>query len=141
MHRWRRGLLRVFGADVGRGVRIDNTVRIFYPPHLVLGDSVVIGHHVDLYNVAEICIGDNSMVSQYTYLCSASHDYRQATLPLIAKKLRIGSRTWVCAKVFVGPGVIIGDDCVVAAASVVVRNIASGQVVGGHPARKLKDRF
>jgi putative colanic acid biosynthesis acetyltransferase WcaF len=133
-------LLRVFGAKIGTGVRIYNSACIYYPPNLSLGEQVVIGPQVDLYCVAQITIDKNSMISQYSYLCSASHDYRSESLPLIAKPISIGESTWVCAKAFVGPGVTIGSQAVVAACAVVVKDVADNLVVGGNPSKIIKKR-
>ena len=94
-HAWRCFLLRLFGAKIGRGVRIYNSAKVYYPPNLSLDDFVVVGPDVDLYCVAPIKISANSMVSQYSYLCAASHDYRQSDLPLIALPINIGSESWV----------------------------------------------
>lgn len=140
LHPWRRFLLRIFGSRVGHGVKIYNTAKVYYPPHLQLGDYAIIGPHVDIYCVAPIVIADNSMVSQYCYLCSAGHDYHQPHLPLMASPISIGSRSWICAKAFVGPGVSIGSDVVVAACAVVVKDICGNQIVGGNPARTIKVR-
>ncbi|MDB4766597.1 putative colanic acid biosynthesis acetyltransferase [bacterium] len=139
-HQWRRFLLRLFGAKIDKTVRIDSSAEVFYPPNLTLLEYVVIGPRVDLYCVAPITICKNAMVSQYSYLCSASHDYTQSHLPLIASPIVIGTGTWVCAKAFVGPGVTIGNNSLVAAGSVVVRDVADNQIVGGNPAKFLKNR-
>lgn len=140
LHVWRRWVLRLFGARIGRGVRIDNSARIFYPPNLELGDQVVIGPAVDLYCVAPIQIAANSMVSQYAYLCAATHDHNQPHLPLVARPIRIGTQVWVCARAFIGPGVEIGDRTIVGACGVVVKSLSPGVIAVGNPARVIKAR-
>lgn len=139
-HGWRRLLLRMFGAKIGKCVRISPSAEVFYPPNLALHDHVVIGPRVDLYCVAPITIFDNAMVSQYTYLCAASHDYTQSHLPLVASPILIRSGSWICAKAFIGPGVTIGNNSLVAAGSVVVKDVDDNQIVGGNPAKFLKKR-
>lgn len=139
-HGWRRLILRLFGAKIGADVRVYNSACVYYPPNLTLEDQVVIGPNVDLYCVAPIAIGKNSMISQYSYLCAASHDYRKASLPLVAKPIAIGEGTWVCARAFVGPGVTIGNLVVVAACAVVVNDVPHSVVVGGNPSQLIKPR-
>jgi maltose O-acetyltransferase len=52
-----------------------------------------------------------------------------------ARPVRVGSNVWIGGNALVLPGVIIGDDAVIGAGSVVTRNVASGAVVAGNPAR------
>lgn len=137
---WRTWLLRSFGAKIGRNVRIHNSARVFLPSLLQLDDRVIIGPDTDLYCVAKIHIHHDSMVSQYAYLCAASHDYSHPHLPLIAEPIVIQPQAWVCAGAFIGPGVIIGSRAVVGARSVVVKNVQSDHVVAGNPARFIKLR-
>lgn len=137
---WRRGLLRLFGARIGRGVRVYGSARIFYPPNLEMGDHAVLGPDTDCYCVGPVRIGAGAMVSQYAYLCGATHDYRYARLPLVAGAIVIGDKAWVCADAFIGPGVTVGEGAVVGARSGVYKDVADWTVVAGNPARKIKDR-
>ena len=139
-HGWRRFLLRMFGAKIGKGVRIYNSAIVYYPPNLALGDHAVIAPHVDIYCVAPITISEHVMVSQYSYLCAASHDYTKSHLPLIASPIFVGPRSWICARAFIGPGVTIGSNALVAACAVVIKGVEDGQIVGGNPARFIKTR-
>jgi putative colanic acid biosynthesis acetyltransferase WcaF len=61
-------------------------------------------------------------------------------MPLVAKPIRIGRNAWVCADSFIAPGVTVGEGAVVGARSSVYRDVAPWTVVGGNPARFLKDR-
>jgi len=102
-----------------------------------------IADNVDCYCVAPISIGPNATVSQYSYLCSASHDYRDPAMPLIIAPIVIERDVWIAADVFVGPGVRIGEGSVVGARSTVVNDVESWSVVAGSPAsrRGSRDRF
>src|ERR1035437_9114166 len=83
LHGWRRLLLRLMGAHIARGAVIHPSVRIWAPWNLVMECYATLGPHVDCYNVAKVHLGHHATVSQYSYLCSATHNYRKRNLPLI----------------------------------------------------------
>jgi len=93
-----------------------------------------LANDVDCYCVAPITLGVHATVSQYSYLCAASHDYRDAAMPLIAAPIVIGPYAWVAADVFIGPGVTVGEGAVVGARSTVMHDVAPWIVVAGNPA-------
>ncbi|TWU55492.1 LbetaH domain-containing protein [Rubripirellula reticaptiva] len=138
--RWRRFLLRCYGATIGENVRIYNSASIFLPRNLTLAAHCVIGPRVDVYCVASIDCGEHVMVSQNVELCAATHDYRQVDLPLVASPIRIEPESWVCASAFIGPGVTIGRGAVVGARSVVFKDVASEDIVAGNPAKRIRSR-
>ena len=105
-----------------------------------MGDHSCLGENTDCYCVDRICIGAHSTVSQYSFLCTASHDHTNSAMPLITAPIVIGERVWVAADVFVGPGVAIGDGAVIGARSSVYRNIEPWTVVAGNPATVIKKR-
>ena len=137
---WRRFLLRCFGARIGKNARISPSVRVWAPWNLVVGDEVAIAHDVDCYCVDRLTIGDHATVSQYSFLCTASHDISDPHMGLITAPIQIGSQSWVCAGVFVSPGVTIGEGAVVGAMSVVTRDVEPWTVVAGNPAKYRRTR-
>jgi putative colanic acid biosynthesis acetyltransferase WcaF len=62
-------------------------------------------------------------------------------MPLQRCSLKIGDDAWICADAFVGPGVTIGAGAVVGARSVVMRDVEPWIVIGGNPAKKIRDRI
>lgn len=140
LHAWRCLLLRVFGATVGRGVRVYASARIWAPWHLVLEDGSCLGDDVDCYCVATVHLEAGATVSQYSYLCTASHDFTRRSHPLVSAPIRIGRQAWVAADVFVGPGVTVGEGAVVGARSTVLKDVPAWMVVAGHPPRVLRPR-
>jgi putative colanic acid biosynthesis acetyltransferase WcaF len=139
-HGWRRTLLRFFGAKIGRGVRIYPSARIWAPWHLEMDDFSCLGPYVDCYCVAPIRVGSHAVVSQYTFLCSASHDYEKPDLPLIARPIVIGEGAWIAADAFVSLGVTVGAGAVVGARASVFKDVEPWTVVGGNPAQMIKKR-
>ena len=139
-HRWRRFLLRLFGAKLGRRARIYPSCRVWAPWNLTMGDYACLGDFVDCYCVAPITIGAHATVSQYSYLCAATHDYRLSTMPLVTKPIIIEDQVWVCADAFVAPGIRIGQGAVVGARSTVTRHVRPWTVVAGNPAKLVRQR-
>lgn len=143
-HSWRCLLLRFFGAKLGKHVHPYPSVRIWAPWNLEMGDHSCLSEEVDCYCVDKIRIGTHSTVSQYSFLCTASHDYSTTSMPLVTAPITVGERAWITADVFVGPGVTIGDGAVVTARSSVFGDIPPWTVARGNPAvpvrkRELKD--
>ena len=140
LHGWRRFLLRLFGAEIGRGACPHPSVRIWAPWNLKMGDHSCLAAHADCYCVDRVTIGAHATVSQYSYLCAATHDFEKRDMPLVTAPITIGEGAWIAADVFVGPGVTIGEGAVVGARSSVFADVEPWTVVGGTPARFLKKR-
>lgn len=136
----RRVILRFFGASVGSNVNIYPSALIYYPWNLVIGDDSSIGEWALVYNLGKVTVGERTSISQRVHLCAGTHDYRDPKMPLLKPAIFIGDEVWVCADAFIGPAVEIEQRAIVAAASVVVKNVAAGLIVGGNPARVIKIR-
>ncbi len=141
LYGWRRMLLRVFGATVGRDVRIDPSARIVIPWNLTILEAASIGDRALIYSLGPVRIGARATISHLAHLCAGSHDYLDARLPLLRLPVDVGADAWVCAQAFVGPGVTVGAGAVVGAAAVVVRDVAPWTVVAGNPAQPVKARI
>jgi putative colanic acid biosynthesis acetyltransferase WcaF len=139
-HPWRCMLLRLFGAKLGKAVHPYPSSRVWAPWNLEMGDHACLSEGVDCYCVAKISIGAHSTISQYSFLCTASHDHSKAFMPLVAAPITIGERVWITADVFVGPGVTIGDGAVVTARSSVFSDLSPWMVARGNPAIAVKAR-
>jgi putative colanic acid biosynthesis acetyltransferase WcaF len=93
-----------------------------------------------IYNIDEITIGDDVVVSQHAYLCAGRHDARDISFPIRASPITIESECWIAARAFVVPSVRIGRRRVVGACSVVQSDVPSATVVAGFPARAIQKR-
>lgn len=139
-HAWRCFLLRLFGAKIGRGAHPYPSARIWAPWNLVMDDHSCLSHQVDCYCVDRIKLGAYATVSQYSFLCTASHDYSDPAMPLVTAPISICERAWVTADVFVAPGVTIGEGAVITARSSVFSDIEPWIVASGNPAKSVKKR-
>ena len=140
LHRWRNLLLRLFGAALHPTARIYPRARVWAPWNLTMAEHACLGDDVDCYCVAAITIGASTTVSQYSYLCAATHDHEDPRHPLIPGPITIGARCWLAADVFVGPGVSIADGTVVGARSSVFSDLPEWVVAMGTPAKPVGKR-
>ena len=90
--------------------------------------------------MAPVLIGDHATVSQYSHLCTASHDHRSPSFTLVAAPIHIEAQAWVTAGAFIGPGVRIGTGAVVGARAVITKSVAPWNVVAGNPQRVVGQR-
>ena len=140
LHRWRRLILRAFGAQIGRGVRVHGSVAVWLPANLELGDNVLIGPGVRLYNQGRISIGAKCVISQRAHLCASTHDLRDPLFQLVLRPIVIGRQCWIAAEAFVGPGVTMGDQAVLGARGALFGDAAPDAVYSGNPAVFVKLR-
>ena len=137
---WKLFLLRLFGAKIHQTADVYSSVRIYAPWNLVMKEYSCLGANVDCYNVDKVFIGSNTVVSQKTYLCTASHDINNSTYPLITSPIIIKDQVWIGASAFIGLGVTIGVGAVIGGTASVYKDVESWTVVGGNPAKFIKKR-
>jgi putative colanic acid biosynthesis acetyltransferase WcaF len=137
---WRRWLLRLFGASIGRNVHIYPSTRIAVPWNLEIGDLSAVGDRAILYSLGHIRLGQQVTVSQYAHFCAGTHDHTKPDFPLVKAPITIGDGAWICADAFIGPNVTVGKFAIVGARAVVVKNVAEAAIVVGNPARPTGSR-
>ena len=138
--RWKRFLLQLFGAKIDATAKVYSTAKVYYPANLTMEAYSCLASDVDCYNVAPITIGANATISQGTYLCTASHDISDPLNHLVTAPIIIKDQAWIGAKAFIGMGVTIGQGAVVGATASVYKNVNPWTVVGGNPAKFIKQR-
>ena len=141
LHAWRIFLLRVFGAQIGRGCHVYPSVKIWAPWNLRLGNYVGVADGVTLYCMDKIVMGDYVVISQGAHLCGGTHDYNSENFQLVAKPIVIYAYVWVCAEAFLHPGVIVSEGVVVGARAVVAKSLMDPWAVyAGNPCRQINIR-
>jgi putative colanic acid biosynthesis acetyltransferase WcaF len=103
-------------------------------PESSLSDDVV------CYNVDKVIMDEGAIVSQFTILCAGSHDISNLSVPVITAPIHLRKRAWVGMSSFISMGVTIGEFAVVAARANVVKDVEPWSVVGGNPAKFIKQR-
>ena len=137
---WRGWLVRLFGGRIHKTARIYPTVRIWAPWNLTMAEGSTMADGVECYSVDHIEIGAEVTVSQRVTLCAGAHDLEDPGRRLVTTPIRLQPACWIFIEAFVGAGVVVGEGAVVAARAVVVKDVAPWTVVGGNPARMIKER-
>jgi putative colanic acid biosynthesis acetyltransferase WcaF len=133
-------MLRIFGAHIGSGVVIKPGVRIKYPWHLRVGNDVWLGESCWIDNLTTVRIGNDVCISQGAYLCTGNHNWSDPAFGLAVEPILLGNGSWVGAKAFLSPGVVLGEGAVAAGGSVVTRSVPDYEIHAGNPAAFVRKR-
>jgi len=144
----------VKGTNVvcGHSVHIGKNSRLWAPNALKIGNHVYIGKHVHIESNCEI--GDYVLIANnVSFVGRGDHDYKTVGVPVRYGKwlsskdyvrnnnIQIGDDVWIGFGVIVLSGVSIGKGAIIAAGSVIVRDVEPYSIVGGNPAVFIKARF
>jgi putative colanic acid biosynthesis acetyltransferase WcaF len=136
----RVGLLRIFGAKVGRGVVIKPSVNIKYPWRLQIGNHSWIGEKVWIDNLESVHIGAHVCVSQGAVLLCGNHNYKKTGFDLMAKPITLEDGVWIGAGAMVTGGVYCSSHSILAVQSVASSNLESYTIYRGNPAAEVGKR-
>ena len=130
--------------NCGKNVSLRDRTIIYCPERLTIADNVSINSGVTILAQGGVSIGEYTMISSGVTIVSVNHDYsklgKEAWEGQIKKPVIIGRDVWIAAGAIILPGVTIGDGAVVAAGSVVSRDVPPYSVVAGLPAAVTKER-
>lgn len=106
---------------------------------VTIGDNCFFNHNCSLTAAENIVIGNQCMFANNFVVVDHDHDRKDGKIlkELVSAPVKIGNNVWCGANVTVLKGVTIGDGAVIAAGSVVNRDVAAYSVVAGVPARKI----
>lgn len=141
MYGWRNWLLQIFGAKIGKGVKVRSTAKFTYPWKVSIGDYSWIGDHVELYSLDRIDVGCHCVISQHAYLCTGSHKLNDPAFGLETKPIQVKDGAWIASDVFIYPGVTMHEMSVAGARSTILKDIPVNEIHAGYPARFIKERF
>ena len=144
--RLRAALLRFAGLRIGKGTVLGGRVWIGGGPRpaarITIGEDCFVNDGVRFDTTALITIGDDVAIGHGVTVVTSSHeigDHRRRSMALTGEPVGIGSASWIGARAMILPGVTIGHGAIVAAGAVVDRSVAPGTLVGGVPARPIRD--
>jgi putative colanic acid biosynthesis acetyltransferase WcaF len=137
---FRRLLLRLFGAKVGKGVYIKPGLRVKFPWYLEIGDHSWLGEDLWIDNLAEVKIEAHCCLSQGVYLCTGNHDWSSVNMRLVRRPITCRRGAWIGAKAMLAPGVVVGAGAIVTMGSVVTKNVPEMEIHAGNPAQFVRSR-
>jgi putative colanic acid biosynthesis acetyltransferase WcaF len=133
-------LLKIFGAKIAWTATIHSTSNIEYPWNLTMGHLSSLGEKSWIYAMDSIMIGEKTCIGKDVYLITGSHSITSSTFDLVTKPIIIGNNVWIATGVYILPGIHIRNNVVIAAGSVVIKDVEANNVVGGNPAKFIKKR-
>lgn len=137
-----RAMLEQHLGSVGEKVWIAKTFNCDNGKNIHIGDNFTGNYNITMLDIREIRIGDNVMIGPNTLITTVGHPLTpmgRRHHMAIAKPVCIGNDVWIGGNVTILPGVTIGNNVVVAAGAVVTKDVPNNTLVGGVPAKKLKD--
>lgn len=128
------------------GKPIPDSFNLFPPFYTDCGKNITIGENVffnsgcKLQDQGGITIDDGALLGHNVVLATLNHCViPEQRTNLIPSPIHIGKRVWIGANAMVLPGVTIGDGAVVAAGAVVTKDVPENVIVGGIPAKQIKN--
>lgn len=134
----RTSLFRLFLNACGKRVFIDHNVYIKFPWLVSIGDSVTINRGVEIYSdyfsKAMVRIGTGVRISPNVQIHASGHELETGEYLHQGSEIVIGDHVWIGAGAIILSGVCVGECSVVAAGSVVTKNVPPYSLVAGVPA-------
>lgn len=134
--------LRFYGIKIGGEIytSIHRGCKFFHIGNISIGKNTVINFGCYLDNRRGITIGDNVGIAHNTKIYTLGHDLDDPQFKTKGAPVTINDNVFVFSNVLVMPGVTIGEGAVVLAGSVVTKDVEPWTIVGGNPARKIRER-
>ncbi|WP_316832702.1 WcaF family extracellular polysaccharide biosynthesis acetyltransferase [Pedobacter aquatilis] len=132
--------LRLFGAKIGKEVRIKPGIHVKYPWKLEIGDFSWLA---DCYleNLDWIKIGSNCCISQQAMLINGNHNYKKKSFDLFTNPIILEDGVWVGAGAKVSAGITLHSHSVLTLGAVATTDLEAYWIYQGNPANKLKQRL
>lgn len=144
-HPLRSWFFSILVKKIGRGSSIDNRVYFKFPWLVEIGNNVSVNRGVEFYSdffgKNKIIIEDNVRIAPNARFHASGHDIDDPTLNRhVGGEIRVKRGAWVGAAAIILPGVIIGENAIVAAGAIVTKDVEPQTIVGGNPAKLIRAR-
>ena len=132
-------------ARCGKNVNVEHKAFFHSGRDISIGDNSGIGVRANLSG--RITIGTNVMMGKDVVIMTTNHKYDRIDIPMnqqgfqVEDPVEIGNDVWIGDRVVILPGVKVGSHSIIAAASVVTKNVEEYAIVGGNPAKIIRSRL
>lgn len=138
--RIRKFLLQIMGAKIDKKVSLFAKTEFRCPSKLEIGKNCSIGKNVLLDARSGLIIGNGVTIASEVLIWTLHHDYNDDNFKAIGDRVIIKSYAWVCSRVIILPGVMIGECAVIASGAIVTKDVEPYAIMGGIPAKKIGER-
>lgn len=138
----RTSILKQLLGSTGNNLYMEPNIRFDYGYNTYVGENFFANFDCTILDVSEVRFGDNCMLGPSVHIYTATHPLHPTERNSgveFAKPITIGNNVWIGGHVTINPGVTIGDNVVIASGAVVTKNLPDNVVVGGNPARIIKE--
>lgn len=138
--RMRRFFLRKFGMKIGDGARVGIGCIVIHPEKITIGDRTIINEYCHLDGRGGLVIGNDTSISVYCKIITASHKGNSGLFEYYDKKTIIGNRVWIGCGATILDGTTINDKCIIGAGAVLKGLTETRGIYLGVPALLKKYR-
>jgi len=134
-------ILKDLLGSTGGNIYMQPNIRFDYGYNTYVGENFYANFDCTFLDVCEIRIGDNCMLGPNVHIYTATHPinpFERNSGKEYGKPVNIGDNVWIGGGSIINPGVTIGDNVVIASGSVVTKDVPANVVVGGNPAKIIK---
>lgn len=138
----RSEILKELLGKTGENIYIEPTFRCDYGYNIYVGENFYANFDCLLLDICPIKIGNNAMLAPGVHIYTATHPLNPTERNSgyeYGKPVNIGDNVWIGGRAVICPGVTIGNNVVVAAGAVVTKDVPDNVVVGGNPAKIIKE--
>lgn len=136
-----KALKDLFGST-GKCLHVEPNIRLDYGYNIHVGENFFANFDCTLLDVCEIRFGDNCMLGPNVQIYTATHPldpHERNAGKEYAKPITFGDNVWIGGGAIINPGVRVGNNVVIASGAVVTKDVPDNVVVGGNPARIIKN--
>lgn len=138
----RTQLLKQLLDSTGNNIYIEPDLRVDYGYNIFVGENFSANFDCVFLDVCEVKIGDHCMFAPGVQIYTATHPLNPIERNAgkeFGKPITIGDNVWIGGGAIINPGVTIGDNAVIASGAVVVKDVPDHVLVGGNPAKVIKN--